>query len=122
MPPFGLSSIFAASSEALLNARHLNTTSPVTVSDYLVAQWENPSEIIAILLLWGPETIQGAVAALAGRRITPARRIKFMTVKLTLLCQFRLQKQPFLPIKMRLYLHLYQYTRSQLLPSSQSPY
>jgi hypothetical protein len=71
MPPSGLSSILGTFPGALLDTRHLNTTSPVTVSDYLAAQWENPSDILAILLLWGPETIQGAVAALAGRTIAP---------------------------------------------------
>jgi hypothetical protein len=43
----------------------------VTVPDYLAAQWENPSDILSILLLLGPETIQAAVAQLAGRVITP---------------------------------------------------
>lgn len=44
---------------------------PVTVPELLTAQWENPSDILSVLLLLGPETIQGAVAQLAGRTITP---------------------------------------------------
>ena len=72
MPPLPkLSSILAVSPEALLNVRNLNTTFPVTVSEYLAAQWKNPSDVLSILFLWGPETIQEAVAQLAGRTITP---------------------------------------------------
>ncbi len=57
--------------KAFLAARHLNTTNPVTASDFFAEQWRNPSDIFSILLLLGPETVQGAVAQLTGRRITP---------------------------------------------------
>lgn len=40
--------------------------------DYLEAQWHNPSDILSILLILGPDIVQGAVAQLAGRIVTPA--------------------------------------------------
>ncbi|KAK8092212.1 uncharacterized protein PG998_015044 [Apiospora kogelbergensis] len=38
----------------------------------LGGQWVNPSDILSILLLLGPDTVQKAVAQLSGRAITPA--------------------------------------------------
>lgn len=38
---------------------------------YLAAQWENPNDILSILLLVGPDVIKSAIAQLAGRAITP---------------------------------------------------
>jgi hypothetical protein len=70
MPPPDLS-FLAASPVAFLNTRNLNSTSPVMVQDYLAAQWKNPSDIFSVLLLLGPGVVKGAVAQLAGRRITP---------------------------------------------------
>jgi hypothetical protein len=42
-----------------------------TVSGVLAAQWSNPSDILSILLLLGPDVVQRAVAQQAGRVITP---------------------------------------------------
>lgn len=41
------------------------------MSNVLTAQWQNPRDILSVLLLLGPEVIQDAVAQLAGRWITP---------------------------------------------------
>lgn len=37
----------------------------------LKGQWRNPSDILSLLLLLGPDVIQRALAQLAGRRVTP---------------------------------------------------
>ncbi|KAK8005904.1 hypothetical protein PG991_012201 [Apiospora marii] len=42
------------------------------VSATIGGQWVNPSDILSILLLLGPDTVQKAVAQLSGRMITPA--------------------------------------------------
>jgi len=55
----------------LLYSRELNMENPVTITDYLVAQWRNPGDILSILLLLGPDIVQRAIAQLAGRTITP---------------------------------------------------
>lgn len=34
-------------------------------------QWSNPSDILSLLLLLGPDVIQRAIAQLVGRRVTP---------------------------------------------------
>lgn len=34
-------------------------------------QWSNPSDILSLLLLLGPDVIQRALAQLVGRRLTP---------------------------------------------------
>ena len=70
MPPVAWAT-FLESSRGFLQPRHINTTNPVTVSDYLGAQWLNPGDILSILLLLGPEIVHGAVAQMAGRTITP---------------------------------------------------
>ena len=44
---------------------------PETVMAYLAAQWENPNDILSILLLVGPDVVSKAIAQLAGRAITP---------------------------------------------------
>lgn len=41
------------------------------VSHLLLSQWRNPSDILSVLLILGPEIVQRAVAQLAGRRVTP---------------------------------------------------
>ena len=43
----------------------------VILSDYIDSQWHNPSDILSILLILGPEIVQKAVAQLAGRVVTP---------------------------------------------------
>src|SRR4051794_10865940 len=70
MAPAPWAAILEGSAQ-LLQTRHVNITNPDTVQDYLAAQWVNPSDILSILLLLGPEIVQGAVAQLAGRAITP---------------------------------------------------
>ena len=37
----------------------------------MAAQWQNPEDILSILLLLGPDVVQRATAQLAGRAITP---------------------------------------------------
>ena len=37
----------------------------------LKLQWNNPSDILSLLLLLGPDVIQRALAQLVGRRVTP---------------------------------------------------
>lgn len=49
-----------------------NITGPIDVSAHLAAQWTNPSDILSILLLVGPDIVQRAVAQLTGRVVTPA--------------------------------------------------
>jgi hypothetical protein len=55
----------------LRSARSINITDPVTVADYIEAQWINPTDIFSVLLLLGPEIVRRAVAQLAGWRVTP---------------------------------------------------
>ncbi|KAF5629780.1 hypothetical protein F52700_7527 [Fusarium sp. NRRL 52700] len=40
-------------------------------SHILAQQWHNPSDVLSILLLLGPETVQLAIAQLSGRLVTP---------------------------------------------------
>ncbi|KAK7978735.1 hypothetical protein PG996_004786 [Apiospora saccharicola] len=42
------------------------------VSATIGGQWVSPSDILSILLLLGPDTVQKAVAQLSGRMVTPA--------------------------------------------------
>ena len=65
MPPltFTMPSLFGVQSE--------NATAS-GVSDLLLSQWRNPSDILSVLMILGPEIVQRAVAQLAGRRVTPA--------------------------------------------------
>jgi hypothetical protein len=70
MPPAAWAK-FLEGSRGFLQPRTINTTDPITVSDYLGAQWLNPGDILSILLLLGPDIVQGAVAQMAGRTITP---------------------------------------------------
>lgn len=46
-------------------------TEATTVSQYLTEQWRNPTDILSVLLLLGPEIIRAAVAQQVGRIITP---------------------------------------------------
>jgi len=55
----------------LLVAREANLSDSASVSSYLSAQWHNPSDILSVLLLLGPDIIQRAVGQLAGRFVTP---------------------------------------------------
>lgn len=48
-----------------------NSTIPAAVPNYLTQQWQNPSDILSVLLLLGPDIVQRSVAQLAGRAITP---------------------------------------------------
>jgi hypothetical protein len=48
-----------------------NEEQAVSVASYLATQWDNPSDILSILLLLGPDIVQRAIAQLAGRVITP---------------------------------------------------
>ncbi|ROV95736.1 hypothetical protein VMCG_07628 [Cytospora schulzeri] len=45
--------------------------SATPVAAYLAAQWRNPSDILSVLLLVGPDVIKSAIAQLAGRALTP---------------------------------------------------
>ena len=54
-----------------LHTRAINTTSPETVMNYLYVQWHNPSDILSLLLIVGPEVVKNAVAQLNGRVVTP---------------------------------------------------
>ncbi|OJD33068.1 uncharacterized protein BKCO1_3300061 [Diplodia corticola] len=47
------------------------TAAPASVAAYLAAQWRNPSDILSVLLLVGPDVVKNAIAQLAGRAITP---------------------------------------------------
>jgi hypothetical protein len=38
---------------------------------FISAQWTNPSDILSVLLLLGPDMVKKAIAQLAGRAITP---------------------------------------------------
>ena len=49
---------------------HLSARSVTSVSEFK-KQWNNPSDILSLLLLLGPDVIQLALAQLVGRRITP---------------------------------------------------
>lgn len=51
--------------------RNVNATSSPSVSSYLSTQFSNPSDILSILLILGPDVVQRAVAQLAGRKFTP---------------------------------------------------
>jgi hypothetical protein len=42
-----------------------------SVSDYISAQWQNPSGIFSVLMLVGPGIVEKAIAQLVGRGITP---------------------------------------------------
>ncbi|RMJ15819.1 hypothetical protein CDV36_004538 [Fusarium kuroshium] len=42
-----------------------------TTNSQLRAQWVSPSDVLSVLLLLGPDIVKKAVAAQAGRRITP---------------------------------------------------
>ncbi|KAI4599878.1 hypothetical protein KJ359_001614 [Pestalotiopsis sp. 9143b] len=44
---------------------------PDPVSSYLRTQWNNPSDILSVLFLLGPEVVRAAVAQQTGRFITP---------------------------------------------------
>ncbi|KAF3278367.1 hypothetical protein TWF132_001219 [Orbilia oligospora] len=41
------------------------------VSEYLLEQWQNPSDILSVLMLLGPDIVQRSIAQLAGRVVTP---------------------------------------------------
>ena len=43
----------------------------VTSVSELKTQWSNPSDILSLLLLLGPDVIQRALAQLVGRRVAP---------------------------------------------------
>lgn len=47
------------------------SSAATNLADYLAAQWRNPSDILSVLLLVGPEVVQAAIAQLAGRAVTP---------------------------------------------------
>lgn len=42
-----------------------------TTNAQLRAQWVSPSDVLSVLLLLGPDIVKKAVAAQAGRKITP---------------------------------------------------
>jgi len=44
---------------------------PTTVSGFLENQWRNPSDILSVLMLLGPDIVQKAIAQNSGRVITP---------------------------------------------------
>lgn len=51
--------------------RDIDMKSGLTASEFLAAQWRNPSDILSVLMLLGPEIVQKAIAQLTGRIITP---------------------------------------------------
>ncbi|KAH6627466.1 hypothetical protein F5144DRAFT_273344 [Chaetomium tenue] len=44
---------------------------PTTVAGFLENQWRNPSDILSVLMLLGPDIVQKAIAQTSGRAITP---------------------------------------------------
>lgn len=60
--------------EALLTSYWTNNNATVTnqANEIMGSQWANPRDILSILLLLGPDTVQKAVAQLSGRAVTPA--------------------------------------------------
>lgn len=56
---------------AVRNATETLFTPSSPVSQYLQSQWHNPSDILSVLLLLGPEIVQSAIAQVAGRTIAP---------------------------------------------------
>jgi len=38
---------------------------------FFYSQWQNPSDILSVLLLLGPDTVKKAIAQLSGRAVTP---------------------------------------------------
>lgn len=72
MAPMWLGSL-SPPSEMKLFSRHVAVTSvdPDPVWSSVAAQWQNPADILAILMLLGPTVVQRAIAQLAGRTITP---------------------------------------------------
>lgn len=44
---------------------------PTTVSGFLETQWRNPSDILSVLMLLGPDIVQKAIAQVSGRAIAP---------------------------------------------------
>ena len=51
--------------------RSVNPATPSTVSQYLASQWQNPNDVLSVLLILGPDIVQKAIAQLAGRALTP---------------------------------------------------
>ncbi|RSL47580.1 hypothetical protein CEP51_015755 [Fusarium floridanum] len=47
------------------------TSEHASTNSQLSAQWVSPSDVLSVLLLLGPDIVKKAVAAQAGRRITP---------------------------------------------------
>ncbi|KAF2182949.1 hypothetical protein K469DRAFT_751827 [Zopfia rhizophila CBS 207.26] len=70
MPPVSSSTAALPQLERFLTS-DANTTDTLTTSEYLAAQWHNPSDILSVLLLLGPDIVQGAIAQIAGRIVTP---------------------------------------------------
>lgn len=47
------------------------TDEPTTVSGFLETQWRNPSDILPVLMLLGPDIVQKAIAQVSRRTIAP---------------------------------------------------
>ncbi|KAH0569264.1 hypothetical protein GP486_000020 [Trichoglossum hirsutum] len=72
MAPIWLEGLVSSSATQLFG-RQVNTASSnsTSASGFQATQWQNPQDILSILLLLGPDVVQRAIAQLAGRGITP---------------------------------------------------
>jgi hypothetical protein len=71
MPALNPSQVARSIAKSLLVLRNVDPNGQLTVSDSLAAQWRNPSDVLSVLLLLGPEIVQKAIAQLTGRIVTP---------------------------------------------------
>lgn len=67
--PLGLADISATSS--VHDESHLYTQSPQSTTSTFLFQWENPNDILSLLLIIGPDIISRALAQLSGGHVTP---------------------------------------------------
>ncbi|KAI1080627.1 hypothetical protein F5B20DRAFT_579874 [Whalleya microplaca] len=71
MPPFLFKRLTTPLDLLMPRDAKATVGAPAGVSDILRAQWGNPSDVLSVLLLLGPDTVQRAVAQLAGRVVVP---------------------------------------------------
>ncbi|PKS08374.1 hypothetical protein jhhlp_005318 [Lomentospora prolificans] len=55
----------------LLVSRDGGAEDPTTVAGFLSGQWHNPSDILSVLMLLGPDIVQKSIAQVSGRIVTP---------------------------------------------------
>jgi hypothetical protein len=74
MPPTRVTSLHLGGGHGHFSSifgRGNSDTQDASSLDYLAQQWQNPGDILSVLMLLGPDIIQGAIAQLSGRAITP---------------------------------------------------